>query len=211
MSYCEKQKIDQLPIEYIFSVHAENEKQGIPTANIIYLETVKYDREKVLEAYRKRLSHVNTKKNKWKGMSDAIKGQGISNTYPTLKETLNRMRREKGIDTQKTLCIMANLEESRLSKEIRGTRPVSRDTLFALSFAMNLSLSETEDLFTVADKSLYSVYRLSTLDIERERFLMQFIGSSQFNVQEINDILMSRSMKLLGNFEDEVDDLSVAM
>lgn len=211
MSYCEKQKIDQLPIEYIFSVPAENKKQGIPTANIIYLETVKYDREKVLEAYRKHLSHVNTQKNKWKGMSDAIKGQGISNTYPTLKETLNRMRREKGIDTQKTLCIMANLEESRLSKEICGTRPISRDTLFALSLAMNLSLMDTEELFTVADKSLYSVYRLSDLEIKRERFLLQFVGTPESNVQEINDILMSKGMKLLGNFDDEIDDFSVAM
>ena len=209
MSYCEIHKIDQLPVDYIFYVHAENKKQGIPTANIIHFDFANYDREKVLEAYRKRLSNAKIQKKKWKALSDATKDPGI--TYPTLKDTLNRFRKEKGIDTQKTLCIMANMDESRLSKEIRGTRPISRDTLFALSFAMNLSLSETEELFTVADKSLYSVYRLSTLDIERERFLMQFIGSSQFNVQEINDILMSRSMKLLGNFEDEVDDLSVAM
>lgn len=212
MSCNKKQNIYQMPNDYFILNHSDSKKKSsnalTSTNDTIYIESVANNRLYVWGEYIGRLS-VREKAEEYK--TNNSKKNGKTDSYPTLKETIKRFRREKGIDTQKTLCIMANMEESRLSKEIHGTRPINRDTLFALSLAMNLSLEETEELFHVADKHLYSVYGLSKIGIEREQFLLQFVGSSQCNVQEINDILMSKGMKLLGNFEDEVDDFSVAI
>ena len=186
-------------------------KKPNPAPNVIHIESVPYKKRDHLGEYT--MYYISPKKraDKEKRLPNSPKDCYNSDFYPTLKVTIKKYREQKGIDTQTTLCIMANMDESRLSKEINGHRPIKRDTLFALALAMRLSREETEVLFHVADKDLYSTYSLTRQDIEREQLLKGFIGNSKCTVQDINLKLKNKGMKILGNFEDEVDDFSVAM
>lgn len=118
---------------------------------------------------------------------------------PGFKDVLERFMRENNIQHRSDLCRKANLTEDKLSRAISGTRPATRDMIWALAIAMGLNLEETEELFSSCDKCMYASYRLQREELDRELIFRYCIERHFKDVDEVNCLLMEYKMDLLGN------------
>ncbi len=119
------------------------------------------------------------------------------NQFPSFDTLFFYYLDKSKFSTQNQLADKLNMSKSTISKILSGTREIKRDELWAMSIAFKLTQEETERFFQSADKCIVTSYKLSKLEIEREKIIRYYIEKRWYDFGVINDELDKRGMQLL--------------
>ena len=117
---------------------------------------------------------------------------------PDFSTWFDRLKTEKNAGRDAEICRVANLRKDTLTRLRKETGSAARDSLWALSFALRLTVPEAEELFRVCSKSLHTRYGMSREEIRRERAFLFFLEKEKYDLFEINEILLETGILPLG-------------
>ena len=93
----------------------------------------------------------------------------------------------------------ANLHKSTLSRIKNEVIPPKRDYLWSLAMALELTMDETDELFSSCGLCMASQYHLNGMEKEREGIIKDCIAKGKYSVVELNIRLYEAGYQLLGN------------
>lgn len=98
-----------------------------------------------------------------------------------------------------TIAAKANLHKSTLSRIKNEVIPPKRDYLWSLAMALELTMDETDELFSSCGLCLASQYHLTDLEKEREDIIKECISAGKYSVMELDIRLYEAGYQPLGN------------
>ena len=93
----------------------------------------------------------------------------------------------------------ANLHKSTLSRIKNEVIPPKRDYLWSLAMALELTMDETDELFSSCGLCLASQYHLTDSEKERENTIKDCITNGRYSVVELDIRLYEAGHQPLGN------------
>ena len=93
----------------------------------------------------------------------------------------------------------ANLHKSTLSRIKNEVIPPKRDYLWSLAMALELTMDETDELFSSCGLCLASQYHLTDSEKERENIIKDCITNGRYSVVELDIRLYEAGHQPLGN------------
>lgn len=114
----------------------------------------------------------------------------------SFKETYESYRGKK-LDS--AVAEKANLHKSTLSRMKNELIPANRNYLWSLALALELTMGETDTLFTAAGLCMASQYHLTAMEKRREEIIKKHIDQQKYDIIRLNIYLYEHGYKLLGN------------
>lgn len=132
-----------------------------------------------------------------------------SNVYdiPTLAHKVEYYMKRCHINTKVELAELICISESTLYKLLREERRDNiREILWRMVFIFRLSVAEATELFATVNQALFTSFRMSHDEAERELVLLDLLSVQEFDVETIEDILEDREFKELFPIVDSIKD-----
>lgn len=114
----------------------------------------------------------------------------------TFKEVYEKY---KGKRSDAAVAAKANLHKSTLSRIKNEIIPPKRNYLWSLAMALELTMDETDELFSSCGLCMSSQYHLTGLEKEREGIIKDCIANGRYSVVELDIRLYEAGYQPLGN------------